>query len=116
MKHVTAFVVLLAWFSLPVMAAKNSQDLLLPWDTRVGDQQIAPGPCKITWTEPAGDQVQVTIKFGGNRTLTLPASVAPATTPYVGAMTKVTDGVRYLKGFQTKALVITILEAGAPSK
>lgn len=116
MKHVTAFVVLLAWFSLPVLAAKNSQDYLLPRDVRVGDQQIAQGPCKVTWTEPAGDRVQLTIKFGGNRTLTLPASVAPATTRNVGVITTEADGVHYLKGFRTKAIVITILDAGALSK
>ena len=101
MKRILGFVLLLALFCLPSLAAKDSQTVLLPSPVRVGDVQLPQGHCDVTWTEPSGSQVQLTLKSSDNKTVTIPARVVQEKGK-VGVSTFVKDGVTYLQELQTK--------------
>ncbi len=102
MKRILGIVLLLAFFSLPLLAAKNSQEFSLPSNVRVGDAQLPEGRCVVTWTEASGSQVQLTIKTMDKKTVTVPARVVDEKRQNVRVLTFVADGVTYLKELQTK--------------
>jgi hypothetical protein len=88
-------------FSLPMLAAKNSQGFILPTDVRIGDIQIPHGPCNVTWIEPSGSQVLLTIKTDGRDPITLRARVIEVKHPKSGITTFVDKGVTYIQDFHT---------------
>ena len=102
MKRLIGFGLLLALCSLPVLAAKNSQVFLLPAALRVGEATLPQGRCEVTWTDPVGSQVQLTIKTEDKKTVSVPAKVINEKQNNVGVATEVVNGVRYLTEFQTK--------------
>ncbi len=116
MKRVVGLGLLLASLSLPVLAAKNSHVFSLPWDVRVGDVQLPHGRWEVSWTEPAGSQVQLTITTEHKKSITVPATVTPGKQTYVGALTSEVKGVRYLTGFQTKDAVFMVEAAATDRK
>jgi phenolic acid decarboxylase len=102
MKRVSAIVFLSALFSLPLLAGTNSQKFLLPSDVRIGDTQLREGHCEVVWTQPAGSQVQLTIKTEDQKTITVPAQMVEGKQLDVAVQTFVANGVTYVREFDTK--------------
>jgi len=100
-KYTLGLVVLATCFSLPMLAAKNSEGFFLPTDVRVGDIQIPQGPCRMTWTDPAGTQVQLTIQVNRRDPITLAARMVEVKHSKSGITTFVDNGVTYLQDFHT---------------
>ena len=116
MKRVCLLGILIASMCLPVFAAKTSDTFDLPWKVTLGDAELPAGRCEVTWTEPSGSQVQLTIKASDKKSVTVPATVVEGKAAYTGPVTSVVDGVRYLKGFRTKDATITIDGPGAGTR
>jgi hypothetical protein len=112
MKRLLVLGVLMACLCTPVLAAKNSEKFDLPWKVTIGETQLPAGRCVITWTEPSGTDVQLTITGADKKAITVPAKLVPGKAPQTGPMTSEVDGVRQLKGFRTKDATISI--EGAP--
>ena len=95
------------------MGAKNSQDFSLALDVRIGDVQIPQGQYNVTWTEPSGSQVQLTLKADGKKPITLPARLITEKHNEAGITTFTDNGVTYLQDFHTTKQ--TFILAGSPS-
>lgn len=104
---------LLASCPLPLVAAKNSHVFFLPDDVRVGDLQIPQGRYEVTWTEPAGSQVQLTLKADGKKPITIPARLIAEKHSEAGVTTFVDNGVTYLQDVHTTVEAFII--PGTPS-
>jgi phenolic acid decarboxylase len=102
MKRILGIALMMAFFSLPLLAGKNSQDFVLPGDVRIGDAQLPEGHCSVAWTQPTGSQVQLTIKTEGQKTITVPAHVVEGKQAGVAVQTFLANGVRYVSEFDTK--------------
>lgn len=102
MKRILGITILLSLFSLPLFAGKNSQQFVLPSDVRIGDAQLPGGQCNVAWTQPSGEQVQLTITAPGQKAITIPAHVVEGKQGSVAVQTYVANGVRYLQEFDTK--------------
>ena len=108
-----ALLFLLMSCSLPLAAAKNSQGFALPVDVRVGDLQIPQGQYSVTWTEPSGSEVQLTLKGDGKKSITIPARVIAEKHTEAGVTTFNENGVTYLQDFHTTKQ--TFILPGTPS-
>ena len=108
-----ALLFLLTSCSLPLAAAKNSQGFALPVDVRVGDLQIPQGQYSLTWTEPSGSQVQLTLKGGGKKSITMPARLIAEKHAEAGVTTIQENGVTYLQDLHTTKE--TFILSGTPS-
>ena len=108
-----ALLLLLTSCSLPLAAAKHSQGFVLPVEVRVGDLRIPQGQYSLTWTEPSGSQVQLTIKGDGKKSITIPARLIAEKHPQAGLTTLNESGVTYLQDFHTTNE--TFLLSGTPS-
>jgi phenolic acid decarboxylase len=116
MKRVLAITLWLALFSLPLLAGKNSQEFLLPSEVRIGDAQLPEGHCNVSWTEPSGSQVQLTIKIQGQKTITVPARVIEGKQAGVAVETILRDGVRYVSEFDTNHARFIVQEPAQGTK
>ena len=117
MKRTSGIVLLLALFSLPLLAANNSQQFLLPTSVRIGDAQFPEGHCKVTWSQPTGSQVQLTITMDHQKTITVPAQLIEGKQADVAVQTSVADGVTYVREFVTKnARFIVVQEPAQGTK
>lgn len=110
MKRILGLGLFLALFSLPLIAAKNSETFLLPSEVRVGNATLPEGHCTITWTEASGSQVQLTIKTADKKTITIPARVEGK---QLGGEveTAVSNGVTYLLAFHSRNATFIIQDA-----
>jgi hypothetical protein len=108
-----ALLFLLASCSLPLAAARNSQGFALPVDVRVGDLQIPQGQYNVTWTQPSGSQVQLTLKAYGKKPITIPARLVEEKHSEAGVTTFNDNGVTYLQDFHTTNE--TFILPGTPS-
>jgi hypothetical protein len=108
-----AFLFLLTSCSLPLMGAKNSQGFSLTTDVRIGDLQIPSGQYNVTWTEPSGSHVQLTLKADGKKTITVPARLITEIHDEAGVTTFSEKGITYLQDFHTTKQ--TFILAGTPS-
>jgi phenolic acid decarboxylase len=108
-----ALLFLLTSCSLPFAAAKNSQGFVLPDDVRVGDLRIPQGQYSVTWTEPSGSQVQLTLKGEGKKSITIPARLIAEKHTEAGITTINENGVTYLQDFHTTTE--TFILSGTPS-
>jgi hypothetical protein len=108
-----ALLFLLTSCSPSLEAAKNSQGFVLTGDVRVADLQIPQGQYKVTWTEPSGSQVQLTLKADGKKPIILPAHLITEKHLEAGVTTFSENGVTYLQDFHTTKE--TFLLAGTPS-
>ena len=99
--------------SLPLAAAKNSQGFVLPVDVRVGDLRIPQGQYSVTWTDPSGSQVQLTLKSDGEKAITIPACLIAEKHAEAGITTISENGVTYLQDFHTTKE--TFILSGKPS-
>jgi phenolic acid decarboxylase len=104
---------LLASCSLPVAAAKNSHGFVLPVEVRVGDLQIPQGQYDVTWTEPSGSQVQLTLKADGKKPITVPARLIAEKHAEAGVTTFNENGITYLQDFHTMRETFIVL--GTPT-
>lgn len=116
MKRVLGIALLLTVCSLPLFAGKNSQEFLLPSDVRIGDAQLPAGRCNVTWTQPSGSQVQLTIRTEGKKTVTIPARVIEGNQGSVAVQTVLTNGVRHVQEFDTKAARFIVEDASGVGK
>ena len=102
MKRILGLSLLLALFSLPLLAAKNSQVFTLSSDVRVGDTQLPRGHWYVTWTEPTASVVQLTIKTEDKtKTVTVPARIIEEKQSEPGVGTSVVNGVTYVQELHT---------------
>jgi hypothetical protein len=108
-----ALLILLTSCSLPLAAAKNSQDFVLPVDVQVGDLQISQGQYNVAWTEPSGSQVQLTLKANKKKPITIPARVIAEERTEAGVTTFNENGVTHLQDFHTSKQ--TFILPGTPS-
>jgi hypothetical protein len=99
--------------SLPLVAAKNSQGFALPVDVRVGDLRIPQGQYSVTWTDPSGSQVQLTLKSDTEKAITIPARLIAEKHAEAGITTINENGVTYLQDFHTTKE--TFILSGTPS-
>lgn len=108
-----ALLSLLASCALPLAAAKNSQSFVLWVDVRVGDVQIPQGQYDITWTDPSGSKVQLTLTASGKKPITIPARLISERHAKTGVTTFEENGVTYLQDFHTTDE--TFIIPGTPS-
>lgn len=113
MKRILGLGLLVLSFSVPAFAAKNSQGIAIPSDVRVGDARLPQGDCTFSWTEPAGGSVvQLTLKAGGQKAITVSAHLIEEKHFNPGAGTVQVNGVTYLHEVHTKTATFVI--EGAP--
>ncbi len=101
MNRILGLGLLLALLTMPVFAAKNSQSFYLPSVVAVGDTKIPQGRCEVTWTEPNGSDVQLTIKTEDRKTFTLPARLVESKQQSAGVLTSEQNGVTILQELHT---------------
>lgn len=117
MQRILGITFLLALFSLPLFAAKNSQDFVLPSDVRIGNAQLPEGHCSVSWTQPSGSEVQLTIKAEDQKkTITISARVIEGKQASVGVQTLVSEGVRYVTEFDTKSARFIVQDSSGVAK
>jgi hypothetical protein len=116
MKRTLGIALLLALFSIPLLAGSNSQEFLLPSAVRIGDAQLPEGHCKVAWTQPSGSQVQLTIKTEGQKTITVSARVIEEKQSAVAVQTFVANGVTYVKEFDTKSARFVVQDPAQGTK
>jgi phenolic acid decarboxylase len=97
----------------PLASAKNSQGFSMAVDVRVGDLQIPRGQYNVTWTEPSGSQVVLTLKADGKKPITFPARLIVEKHTEVGVTTFNENGITYLQDFHTTRQ--TFILSGTPS-
>jgi hypothetical protein len=68
----------------------------------VGDTQLPEGRCVITWTEPSGTDVQLSITGADKKAVTVPTKLVAGEGAHTGPMTTEVDGVGHMRGFRTK--------------
>ena len=102
MRRIPGFALLFIFSSLTLMAAKNTQTFYLNSDLRAGNVQLTRGICEVTWSEPTGSQVLLTIKTEDRKTITIPARMVEGRQERTGVVTSLVDGVTYLKELHTK--------------
>ncbi len=110
MKRILGLWLLLGLFSLPLLAAKNSQVFDFHPSVRIGDIEL-PRYCRVTWTETSGSQVQLTFQTKDNKAITIPAQMIQEKHNEIGFSVNVVNGVRYLKELQTKSVKFLIKDA-----
>jgi hypothetical protein len=115
MKRLLGVGLLLVAFTLPAFAAKNSQVFQLVSDVKVGDATLPQGLCEVTWTDVAGEKVELSIKTKDKKIITASAKVAAGKPATSGVLTFDVGGVKHLKGFNTKEHSFIVLET-APAK
>ena len=96
MKRFFGYALIVAMFTIPAFAAKNSKKVTITSDVRVGSTQLKAGSYQVTWTGE-GKEVQVTIAQKGGATVTVPATVVEAQNNHVGAVIATVDGASILK-------------------
>jgi hypothetical protein len=110
-----ALLALLTCCSLPLLAARNSHGFLLETDVRIGDVRIPHGQYSVSWTDPSGSQVQLTLKGEGKTSITVPARVVAEPHSDPGVDTFEQNGVTYLQDLHTTTQTFILSEMpGAP--
>jgi hypothetical protein len=115
-KRVLNLMLSLAIFSLPLLAASNSQEFSLPSDVRIGDGQLLEGNCKVSWTQPTGSQVQLTITAEHQKSITVPARVVEGKQAGVAVLTFHANGVTYVSEFDTRSARFIVQEPAQGAK
>jgi len=110
MKRFFGFALLLALFTAPAFASKNSQSVNIPSDVKVGSTQLLAGDYRVTWTG-SGSDVQVILAKDGKTLVTVPARVVTEKSDHNGITTNSQGGVDLLQAIQLHK--ITLVFAGA---
>jgi hypothetical protein len=116
MKRILCFGLMLVLSSLPALAAKNSQSFFAPSAVRVGDTQLPQGHFNVTWTDPSGSQVQLTIKAANKKTITVPAQIIEEPQSNTGVVTSDVNGVTYLQELHTSKARFILQNNASASK
>jgi len=116
MKRILGIALVSAIFSLPMLAGTKSQTFVLPSDVRIGDAQLPGGHCDVTWTQASGSQVQLTIKTEDRKTITVPARVVDEKQSAAAVQTFTSNGVTYLREFDTKNARYIVQEPSVGTK
>jgi hypothetical protein len=95
MKRFFGFAMILAFLSVPVFAANNSQTVKIPAAVKVGSTQIPAGDCKVTWTS-SGSNVQVSLIEKGKTLVTVPAKIVEQKHNLNGITTNTEGGAEVL--------------------
>ena len=113
MKRILGLGLLVLSFSVPALAAKNSQGVVIGGEVRVGDARLPQGDCTFSWTDPTGaSEVQLTLKTGGQKPVTVSAHMVEEKHFSPGVGTIQVNGVTYLHEVHTKTATFVI--EGAP--
>jgi hypothetical protein len=107
MKRFFSYALIVAAFSVPALAAKNSQSITLDNAVKVGATQLSAGDYKVTWTGTAPN-VQVTIAAKGKTSVTVPATVVDAKNGHVALQMNSVNGVEVLQGIQLSNVTLTL--------
>jgi len=92
----------LSWCTLPLAAAaQNPQAIILRVDVRVGDLDIPHGTYQVTWTDPAGSRVELTLTSREAKPITIAARRIAEIHPTAGVTTFEENGITYLQDFHT---------------
>lgn len=108
MKRILGLGLLVLSFSVPALAAKNTQGIIIAGDVRVGDARLPQGDCTFSWTEPSGGSVQLTLKVDGQKAVTVPAHMVEEKHFNSGSGTVQVNGVTYLHEVHTKTATFVI--------
>lgn len=112
MNRFFGFALLLALFSIPAFAAKDSQSLTLSIPVKVGATQLPAGSYTVAWTG-TGQNVQVTLSKDKKTLVTVPAKLVPEKNGHVGVSTDTVAGVDVLESIQFDKLSLVL--AGTPA-
>ncbi|HWG19325.1 MAG TPA: hypothetical protein VG225_02270 [Terracidiphilus sp.] len=115
MKRLLGYAILLAAFSVPAFAAKNSQSVTLSTPVTVGATQLPAGDYKVSWTG-TGSSVQVTLEQKGTQhpaTVTVAAKLVEAKNAHVQLTTSTQAGVNTLQTIDLNH--VSLVFGSAPS-
>ena len=104
MKRILGLGLFMMLSSVALFAAKNSQDITLSSDVRVGATQLHQGHYEATWTGVNGSQVQLTLRSKESKSApsaTVPARLVNENQDKTGVVTSVVDGVTTLTELRT---------------
>jgi hypothetical protein len=107
MKRFLGLAIILTSFSLPALAAKNSESISITDPVKVGATQLPAGNYKVSWTG-VGSNVQVTIAEKGKASVTVPAKVVEAKNGHVAVLTNSVRGAEVLESIQLDNLSIVL--------
>jgi len=105
MKRFFAFAMMLALFSAPAFAGKNSQTVNVPEAIKAGSAQLTPGDYNVTW-EGSGANVQVTLTRNKKVVVTLPAKLVEETNKNEGLGTDNQGGVDVLHAIYMRNMTL----------
>jgi hypothetical protein len=108
MKRLLSYAIILASFSIPAFAAKNSQSITITNPIKVGSTQLTAGDYKVSWTGTSPN-VQVTIAARGKAAVTIPAKLVDTKNGHVALLTNTVGGALVLESiqFDNVSLVLT---------
>ncbi|MGD0443969.1 MAG: hypothetical protein ABSA39_08535 [Edaphobacter sp.] len=112
MKRIFVSVVMVALFSAPAFAAKNSQTVDVPSTLRAGSTMLVPGNYNVTWTG-SGPDVQVTFAQGKKVVVILPAKLIEQSNRNEELDTDSQNGVEVLQAIRTRTM--TLMFSNPPS-
>jgi len=119
MKRILGLGLFMLLSSVALFAAKNSQDITLSSDVKVGATQLHQGRYEATWTEVNGSQVQLTLRSKESKSAasaTVPARLVAEGQTNAGVVTSVVDGVKTLTELRTSKLRFVIEDATVAAK
>jgi len=107
MKRFFGFALLLALFSVPAFAAKNSDTVRIPSKVTVGTTQIPAGSYKLTWTG-SGPDVQLTLARDRKTLVTVPAKVVAEKNDSNSVVTNTESGTEVLRAIHLSKLSLVL--------
>jgi hypothetical protein len=110
MKRFFVAVTVLALLSIPALAAKNSQTVVVPMAVRAGSAELAPGNYDLTWTG-SGSSVQITFTRNKKVIVTLPAKLIEENNKREQLETGTKSGVDILYKIRTRNMTLVLEDA-----
>jgi hypothetical protein len=110
MKRFFGFALIVALFSIPALAIKNSENVTLPGAVKVGSTQLPAGEYKASWTG-TGSSVQVTLTRNGKTVVTVPAKLVEEKHGLNGVTTSTQGGVDFLQTIQLNHVSLVLESA-----
>ena len=114
MKRLLVFAVMIALFSAPAIAGKNSQTVSIPMAMQAGTTALTPGDYNVTWAR-SGAAVQVTFARKNKAVVTVPAKLVEESNKNEGLDFNSQGGVEILQAIRLKNMTL-LLESSASSE
>jgi len=114
MKRFLVFAVMIALFSAPAFAGKNSQTVSIPMAMQAGTTALTPGDYNVTWAG-SGAAVQVTFARKNKAVVTVPAKLVEESNKNEGLDFNSQGGVEILQAIRLKSMTL-LLESSPSSK